>query len=165
MVLLAKACVERNNTTAEKELLLLRHMANKKTQGRSIKQMLKQLGQNSMTKLYSTRDGIGTECMEKACRKVACILENISCFSQAKISELGYLADMDAAERILDGNYEIPKDLDPYAAMPIYEELCMPDSICNHPFVTSRVTTKDHAQGWEKQKEPISANPTQQAVL
>jgi hypothetical protein len=44
MVLLAKARMERNKTTAEKELRILRHMADQKTQGRNGKRMLKKLG-------------------------------------------------------------------------------------------------------------------------
>ncbi len=74
------------------------------------------------------------------------------------VTDLGYLADTDAAKHILDGTYDIPADLDPYAAL-LIRELRMPESIRNAPFVTSRVTTDDHIQGWKKQKETVSVDP------
>jgi hypothetical protein len=74
------------------------------------------------------------------------------------VSELGFLADTDAAERILNGTYAVPADLDPYAAL-LIKELQMPPNIRASPFVKSCVTTADHVNGWKKQKETISANP------
>ncbi len=130
MVTLAEARAKRNHTTVEKEFSLLRRVADQKTQGRNVKRMLNKLGQNSTTKLFYTRDGVRTECTEKTSMEDACIVENTYRFSQAEstppmteplVSELGYLADTEAAERILEGNYAIPNDLDPYAAMLIQE--------------------------------------------
>ena len=97
----------------------------------------------------------------------ACISENTMRFSQAEstppmveplVSDLGYLADTDAAEIILNGTYEIPADLDPYAALLIHE-LRMPESLRRQPLIPSVVTTADHVAGWKKQKETISADP------
>ena len=167
MVSLAEVRSERNKTTPEQELKLLRRVSDQKTQARNVKRMLKKLGQNATTKLYYTQDGVRVECTEKISMENACISENTSRFSQASatppmieplISDLGYLADTDAAERILAGTYDIPADLDPYAAL-LIRELRMPDSIRNHPSVTNRFSTEDHTQGWRKQKEAISADP------
>ena len=130
MVTLAEARAKRNHTTVEKEFSLLRRVADQKTQGRNVKRMLNKLGQNSTTKLFYTSDGVRTECTEKTSMEDACIVENTYRFSQAEstppmteplVSELGYLADTEAAERILEGNYAIPDDLDPYTAMLIRE--------------------------------------------
>jgi hypothetical protein len=74
------------------------------------------------------------------------------------VTNLGYLADTEAAQRILDGRYDFPADLDPYAAK-LIDELQMPESIWNSPFVLARVETLDHTKGWAKQKETISADP------
>jgi hypothetical protein len=83
-------------------------------------------------------------------------------------ADLGYLADTEAAKRILvQGNYEIPVDLDPYAAILLQEmsmpeslqEMLMPESLRNQPLVSLKVTTEDHMLGWTKQKESISADP------
>jgi hypothetical protein len=167
MTTLAEARAQRNHTTVKKEFLLLCRVTDQKTQARNVKRMLKKLGQNSTTKLYYTSDGVRIECTEKSSMEDACIFENTSRFSQSEatppmtkplVSELGYLADTSAAERILESNYAIPANLDPYAAM-LIKELRMPGSIRNHPFVSSRITTKDHIQGWRKQKESISADP------
>ena len=167
MVSLAEARAKRNKTSAEKELKLLRRVTNQKTQARNVKRMLKKLGQNATTKLYYTSNGTRVECTNKSTMENACIAENISRFSQAEttppmteplVSEIGYLADTEAAESILAGNYEIPSDLDPYAALRICE-LRMPDSIRADPCILSHVTTDDHMQGWRKQKEKISADP------
>jgi hypothetical protein len=167
MVTLAEARSKRNNTTAEQEFALLCRVSDQKTQAQTVKRMLKNLGQNSTTKLYYTLDGVRIECTKKSGMEEACILENMTRFSQAEstppmtkplVSELGYLADTDAAERILQDDYRIPDELDPYAAL-LIRELRMPDSIHQQPFVTSHVTTEDHIQGWQKQKESVSANP------
>ena len=103
--------------------------------------MLKKLGKNSTTKLYYTWDGVRTECTDKVSMEEACIAENTARFSQKEasppmteplVSNLGYLADTETAQRILDGTYEIPADLDPYAAL-LIQELRMSDSIRNSP--------------------------------
>jgi hypothetical protein len=167
MVTLADARAEKNNTSQEQELKLLRRGTDQKTQARNVKRMLKKLGQNATTKLYYTSDGNRIECTDKASMEDACIAENTSRFSQAEgtppmteplVSELGYLADTDAAESILNGNYDIPEGLDPYAAL-LISELRMPTSIRNAALVAPCVTTEDHSQGWKKQKESISADP------
>jgi hypothetical protein len=97
----------------------------------------------------------------------ACIAEHTARFSQAEstppmteplVTDLGFLADTEAAQRILDGTYDIPVDLDTYTAKLIHE-LRMPESIWNSPLVSSRVETLDHTKGWTKQKETISADP------
>ncbi len=100
--------------------------------------------------------------------ETACMAENIARFSQAKSTppttepfvtkNMGYLADTEAAQRILDGTYNIPANLDPCAAMLIHK-LRMPKSIQYSSLVPSRVETLDHISGWSKQKETISADP------
>ncbi len=129
--------------------------------------MLKKLDRNATTKVFITTDRIHKECSDKTSMEDACITENSSRFSQAEstplmieplVSDIGYLADTDAAESILEGTYKIPDDLDPYAVN-LIQELHMPNSICNTPFIVAEVTTADHIAGWKKQKETISADP------
>jgi hypothetical protein len=83
--------------------------------------MLKKLGKKSTAKLYYTSDGVQTECTDKFSMEEACIAENTAQFSQTEatppmtkplVTNLGYLADTEAAQRILDDTYEIPEDLD-----------------------------------------------------
>jgi hypothetical protein len=117
--------------------------------------MLRKLGNASTTKLYFTCDGVRTECTDKLSMEDACIAENTAWFSQVEstppvteplVTDLGYLADTEAAQLILDGTYDIPADLDTCDAKLIHE-LRMPESIWNSPLVSSRVETLDHTKG------------------
>ena len=164
---MAVAKAAKNRTSVDHEPKQLTRVEGQKNQARNVKQMLKKLGNPSTTKLYYTSEGVRTECTDKISMEQACIAENIARFSPAEttppmteplVTDLGYLADTEAAQRILDGTYDIPPGLDPYAALLIHE-LRMPASIRNSPFVTSRVETSEHQQGWNKQKETISADP------
>jgi hypothetical protein len=151
----AEAKATKNGTSVDHELKQLTRVEGQKTQARNVKRMLKKLGNPSTTKLYYTSDGVRTECTDKLSMEAACIAENTARFSQAEstppmteplVTDLGYLADTEAAQRILDGTYDIPADLDPYAAKLIHE-LRMPASIRNSPLVSSRVETLDHIKG------------------
>ena len=164
---LAEAKAKKNGTSVDHEWKQLTRVEGQKTQARNVKRMLKKLGNPSTTKLYFTCEGVRTECTDKLSIEDACIAENTARFSQTEstppmtdplLTDLGYLADTEAAQRILDGTYDIPADLDPYAAKLILE-LRMPESIRNSPLVSSRVETQDHTNGWAKQKETISADP------
>jgi hypothetical protein len=165
---LATDTAKKNGTSCDHELKQLIRVEGQKTQARNVKRMLRKLGNPSTTKLYFTYcDGIWTECTDKLSMEDACIAENTARFSQAEstppmtellVMDLGYLADTEAAQQILDGTYDIPADLDTYAAKLIHE-LRMPESIRKSPLVSSRVETLDHMKGWGKQKETISADP------
>jgi hypothetical protein len=164
---LATSTAKKNGTSCDHELKQLTWVEGQKTQALNVKRMLKKLGDPSTTKLYFTCDGVWTECTDKLSMEDACIPENTARFSQAEstppmteplVTDLGYLADTEAAQRILDGTYDIPADLDTYAAKFIHE-LRMPESIWNSPLVSSRVETLDHTKGWAKHKETISADP------
>ncbi len=138
---IADANASKYGTSVDQEWKKLTRVEGQKTQARNVKRMLKKLGKNSTTKLYYTCDGVRTECTDKVSMEEACIAENTARFSQTEatppmteplLSDLGYLADTEAAQRILDGTYEIPADLDPYAAL-LIQELRMSDSIRNSP--------------------------------
>jgi hypothetical protein len=70
------------------------------------------------------------------------------------VMDLGYLADTEAAQRILDGTYDIPADLDT-DALKLIHKLRMPESIRKSPRTSSRAETLDHTKGWAKQKETV----------
>jgi hypothetical protein len=165
---LATDTAKKNGTSyCDHELKQLTRVGGQKTQARNVKRMLKKLGNPSTTKLNFTCDGVRTECTDKLSMEDACIAEHSARFSQAEstrpmteplVTDLGYLADTEAAQRILDGTYDIPADLNTYAAK-LIDELRMPESIRNNPLMSSRVETLDYTKGWAKQKETISADP------
>ena len=107
---LVDAKAAKNGTSADLELKQLTRVEGQNTQARNVKRMLKKLGNPSTTKLYHTCEGVCTECTDKLNMENACIAENTARFSQTEstppmteplVSDLGYLADTEAAERIL----------------------------------------------------------------
>jgi hypothetical protein len=164
---LATDTAKKNGTSCDHELKQLTRVEGQKTQARNVKRTLKKLGNPSTTKLSFTCDRVWTECTDKLSMEDACIAENTARFSQAEstppmteplVTDLGYLADPKAAQRILDGTCDIPADLDTYAAKLIHE-LRMPESIRNSSLVSSRVENLDHTKGRAKQEETIPADP------
>jgi hypothetical protein len=126
---LATHTAKKNGTSCDHELKQLTRVEGQKTQARNVKRMLRKLGNPSTTKLYFTCDRVRTKCTDKRSMEDACIAENTAQFSQAEstppmteplVTDLGYLAETEAAQRILDGTYDIPADLDTYAAKLIH---------------------------------------------
>ena len=70
---------------------------------------------------------------------------------------LGFLAETTAANQILHGTYEVPNNVDKYTKKTI-AELKMPDSIRNQSSTVNHITTKEHIQSWQKQKESTASD-------
>ncbi len=112
---IADANASKYGTSVDQEWKKLTRVEGQKTQARNVKRMLKKLGKNSTTKLYYTCDGVRTECTDKVSMEEARIAENTVWFSHTEATpptteplapDLGYLADTEAAQRILAGTYE-----------------------------------------------------------
>jgi hypothetical protein len=143
-------------------------MVSKQRKHRNIKRMHRKLGNSATTKVYTTNDnGNQRDCDTKITAEDACIRKNTSRFSQTEdtpgmmrplLNGFQYLADTEQADDILQAAYQIPEGTCPYAAKLIVE-LQMPDYIAKSGPTSQHVSTEDHAKGWMKQKESISADP------
>ena len=57
-----------------------------------------------------------------------------------------------------DGSYVLPDGIDIYTAKLIHE-LQMPEIVRRHGIEIPTISTKDHIEGWKKQKEGTSSEP------
>ena len=164
---LAEAKAEKNGTKVELDRKKLTTVSKQRRQARNIKRMRRKLGNSATTKVYSTEDGIRTEWDTKETVEAACIRENSTRFSQTEgtpgmtfplLDDLGYLGNTEAAEQILLGTYQIPEGTDPHARK-LIAELRLPDAVRRNGTTVDFISTKDHVDGWKKQKENISSDP------
>jgi hypothetical protein len=165
---LAKAKAEKKRTETAKELKSLVQVEKQRRQARNIKRMRGKLGSGQVTKVYQTdEDGSTKVCDTRTTMIKAFFKENNSRFSQTEstppmqsplVEDLGYLAETEMAEQILEGSYEPTKELDHYAQELIHE-LRRPESVRKKGDITILATSEEHAQGWKKTKEK-SAEPS-----
>ena len=74
------------------------------------------------------------------------------------VDDLGYLAETEMAEQVLDGTYEPTQEVDQYARE-LLHELRRPEIVRRRTPIAITVTTAEHVQGWKKTKEK-SAEPS-----
>jgi hypothetical protein len=108
------------------ELKQLRTIEQQRRVARNIKRIQGKLVRNATIQIIvNDRDGRRVV-TDKTEMEEACISENIARFCQSEdtppmmeplVSDLGYLADTQTAQEILDGTYEPPADLDPYTKL------------------------------------------------
>ena len=130
-----------------------------------MKRIRQKSSNGAVTKLYYTKNNIRTECSTKVTMENACISENIGRFSQTNdtlpmndslIADLGYLAETNAKDHILDGSYVPSTGTNQYMCE-FLEELRMPNSIRNKGPISTSITPEEHCQGWKRQKERTAA--------
>ena len=114
------------------------------------------LGKNSRTALHSVITqgpaNTMTECNSRHSIEQACIQEGLACYSQThdtpfmtsplydKIGDLGYPTTI---QKILNGTYSSPRDLDPYTKAFIHE-LKQPTNIPPQPTVSGHNATPEY---------------------
>ena len=112
--------------------------------------------ENNQQRLVTTREDL----------EQVCINENDSRFSQSSdtpfmqlslCEDLGFLAENDIANQILQGTYSVPASLDIYTKKMI-GELQTPPSICTQPTTCPTISTQEHIKSWRKQKERTASN-------
>ena len=74
------------------------------------------------------------------------------------LSHLGYLADTAEAQQILDGTYEPPTNLDPYAKK-LLDELHMPEIVKKNR-IPANISTEEHNQFWKGMDERKGCEPS-----
>jgi hypothetical protein len=69
-----------------------------------------------------------------------------------RVADLGYLAETEMAEQVLNGSYEHSQAVDPYARELIFE-LRRPEIVRRAGIIPTHANTQDHVQRWKKTKE------------
>jgi len=141
---------------------LLRHEAQRRL-ARAAKQITGKLGNKSVTKVEHN----GQECTTKETIEAALLPINAAkirasddtpFMQEPLVSEFGYLADTAAAERVLDGTYQPPEDIDTYARL-LLTEFEKATNLPDDP-TQAYISTEEHIQAWKKAKERTSAGPS-----
>lgn len=75
------------------------------------------------------------------------------------IDALGYLADTETADEILDGTYDPPESLEK-CTKAFLRELVVPQSVKDKGNINVSITTSEHIQSWKRQKDKTASEPT-----
>ena len=74
------------------------------------------------------------------------------------VSMLGFLANTDDSDDILQGSFQPLVDIDYYSEL-LLQEMRMPENVQQNPMKETNVTIQKNQQAWKKQKEAISSDP------
>jgi hypothetical protein len=165
---LAKAKADTKGTEPGKELKALKQVEKQRRQARNIKRMRGKLGNGQVTKVYQTdEDGIEMVCETQETMVKAFLKENDWRFSQTEptppmqpplVNDLGYLAETEMAEQVLEGTYEIPQEVDRHT-QELLQELRRPEIVREKGPIHTVVTPAEHTHCWKRTKEK-SAEPS-----
>lgn len=159
LVSLASARAEKNGTDKTNELKQLRSIEQQQTTARNIKRMQR----NATIQIFMTDENGRHVVTDKEGIEDACIQENISRFTQSEntppmqeplLSSLGFLANMQDSYDILQGTYNPPPSIDPYAAL-LLQELRTPDNVRRNPMPHTHITPEQN----KNKKNPSLRNP------
>ncbi len=166
---LAEARAMHSNTKAEMELKQLMHHEQQHWDSRLIKAMNKKLHGGSLTVVIAPNvQGNWVEYNDKTGMEQAMVNEDSRRFSQAGntpfvqeplAAQVGRYGEGQGAAEILDGTFQIPMGMDPWAAK-IISHLKRPEVVTNadpHSLPPRFITVEEHVSGWAKQRENTAA--------
>ena len=163
---LARVRAERLELDYETELHRLQRIHQQRTLGRKIKHMRNKLYRPPTTQVFVTEHNQRRLVTSKEEIERVCINENDARFSQSSDTPLmqppmsdllGFLANTNTAEQILQGTFQPPENVDLYTKK-MLQELRMPEKIRDLPTTSSTISTKEHIQSWNKQKESTASD-------
>ena len=73
---------------------------------------------------------------------------------QCLVEVVGYNAEKEGGQQILEGIFEVPHNIPKYMTM-VIDRLRMPQVVKAKGLIPTTITTIEHIQGWKKQKERI----------
>ena len=156
-----------NNTNKESEMKKMKNIANQRRVARHINRTRAKKQRTATLKIFKNNpEGGVIECFSKLEVEDACIKENYSRFTQNADTpflqpplshDIGFLAETDKANDILQGTYTPPEDTDQFTKL-LIQELKMPLCIKDSSPLSDQITPEDNAIAWRKQKENISSN-------
>ena len=107
------------------------------------------------------------ECTEKLSIEEAFIGEGTRRFSQTNgtplmqpdfVARVGYLAELEGADEILNGTFTPAEDMDPYAVQ-FLSQLKMEPEVRNHKPISKAISTASYRESWKKMKPNTSSSP------
>ena len=159
-----RAQLKNTKKETEKKKLLSIHQQRKLS--RKIKSFRRDKQRTATIMVYKkNEEGTTEECFRKDEVEEACIEENVARFTQnintpflmePLVSEIGLLAETEAANNILKGEYQVPEQLDEYTKA-LIKELKLPEGIPITGAIPNTVTPEDNKNAWESQKEKVSS--------
>ena len=163
---LSERRARRNNTAAESELKKLQNTNNQQRLWKKINATREKKKRTATNKLYRLDEQNNTiECFSKQEVEDACIQENKARFTQNSDTpfltsplseEIGFLAETEQADRILQGTYQPPDQLDQYTNS-LIQSLKLPNNEPLQGSLSTVITPEDNAESWKNQKETISS--------
>jgi hypothetical protein len=143
---LESALAKANRTTVQAERRNLNQIKTQSRQSHQKRCMNGKFQSSGLSKIEKNfqEDGVVITHTSKQGIEIACANQNINKYSQTEdtppmteplLSNIGYLAETPEAQQILDGTYDPPNNLDPYAKK-LLEELQMPKAV-----KTNRIST------------------------
>ena len=118
---LAQAKADKNGTSVEHELKMMRHRDWQRRTAMNIKRMRKKTGRSATNQVYVTEEGVRRLVTDKDDMFKVCITENSSRFSQSNntppmtpplVYNLGLLAETREARQVLGGSWQPPEGTD-----------------------------------------------------
>jgi hypothetical protein len=167
-LLQAKAKEIGSTVKAQKTQIL--NAFNQRTLAQRVKRLTgKQRGASlrSVTAPSNTNPDARIDCQDKLSIETAFVDEGTRRFSQTNTTPLmqpdfvhrvGYLAELQGADDILEGTYIPEEGTDPYAVQFI-SHLKMEASVRDSPPISKSISTESHQAGWKKMKPNISCSP------
>jgi hypothetical protein len=166
----ARANAKEKGTKFKSEKKQLVQLEKSRQQNRRINSVLKK-GANSMVTevFYTDNQGNRQEARTQPEKEKACMNKNQQRFTQAFPNtpftqpplrdSLGVMPDEATISQVLNGEYEIPSGIDPFAAK-LLEGMQMHPNLANFDPVSPIITTEQHIALWKKQRETTAAEPT-----
>jgi hypothetical protein len=161
---LAKA----NGTTHQHKRRNLNQIETQRRQSRRIPRMNRKFQSGGLSKIEIVQDdGSITTHTSKHGIERGCANQTVEKYSQTHdtppmteplLSHLGYLAETAEAQQILNGTYQPPPDLDPYAKK-FLDELRMPDIVKKNR-IPADIPTQEHTQFWKGMDERKGCEPS-----
>ena len=165
--LLCDRRAKRNNTTKEQELKKLQNINRQQRLSRKVNTTRAKKQRTATIRIFRQNEsGDKVECFSAEEVETACINENKQRFTQNSntpflneplVHDIGYLAENDAAEQILQGSYQPPPTTDKFTRA-LIQELSTPPCIQETGPITTVITPEDNKKAWQKQKEKTASN-------
>jgi hypothetical protein len=165
---LESALAKANGTTEQHERRNLNRLETQRRQSWQIHRINGKFQSGGLSKIEITQpDGSVITHTSKQGIEQGCADQTAEKYSQTKdtppmteplLSHLGYLAETPEAQQILDGSYDPPANLDPYAKK-FLEELRMPQKV-KHNRIPAEIPTKEHQQFWRRMDARKGCEPS-----
>jgi hypothetical protein len=166
---LIKARAKANNTTIAAQETQLKNAFRQRQLAQRVKRLSgKQRSDplRSVTAPNPTTPSIQTDCQDKVLIEQAFVKEGTRRFSQTNgtplmqpnfISQVGYLAELPGADKILDRTFKTTSDMDPHAVQ-FLQHLKMEPIVCNDKPISRAISTASYRESWRKMKPNTSSS-------